>query len=520
MKKLNILQSLLLSFLSVGLWACFDDQSSLGTAGAVTEIVIADLPDTAVISYNGVVLDVTPDMQGTTYPEDELEYAWYMYDSRDADFGADGFEEGYRAHRVGDGKTLSYEVNLPSGDYYFIFEAVAKTTGYSQAKRMKVSVSTDFSRGFFILKETAEGMTELDMYTGQKGVTSDLMQKRLGASLEGMPLNLAVVYSQAYINDDNQTMERTNMVHIFTESTYRGFRTEDMAPTFDRATLRFDGLDRDETALNMGNGMFVAFFLSNKGVYSIGNNAANSGKFGFPVGTGASRFMLPYGMNMVYWDDTEHHIYIVDYNGRAASPASYPLNGVNEENLTCIAAGQHNTTVSMIGKHWFLCEDKTDHSRWLYQVGGMAMQAPSISVSRLDPSLHVSKAASVVGNALQATILYALHEGKLYTYNWVSGAESGPISLPGITNDETLTYVSNQYLNTGSDKFDYLVVATQKGNEYKIYFYDELVGGVPISPTEKMATGMGKVKCVRYVTSQLNLMTLGIQPIPRLPWCD
>ena len=48
------------------------------------------------------------------------------------------------------------------------FEATATANGYAATAEMKLSVSTTFSQGFYILKETADGNTELDVYT-QKG---------------------------------------------------------------------------------------------------------------------------------------------------------------------------------------------------------------------------------------------------------------------------------------------------------------------------------------------------------------
>lgn len=44
--------------------------------------------------------------------------------------------------------------------------------------------------------------------------------------------------------------------------------------------------------------------------------------------------------------------------------------------------------------------------------------------------------------------------------------------------------MSNQYLHVGifgdrSDNYDYLLVGTQEGEGYKLYFYDNLVGGSP-----------------------------------------
>ena len=174
MKK-RILQSLAGCFLAVAISACCDDDSTLASKD-YADIEIAALKDTTVVSYSDVILEITPEVK-TTYSEDQLEYAWYMYDPKEAS-GLDAvFENSYREYKVCEGKTLSYEVNLPSGSYVFIFEAKSKTDGYTRTTTMKVAVSTDFSRGFYILKETADGTTELDLYTREKGLNADLLSK-------------------------------------------------------------------------------------------------------------------------------------------------------------------------------------------------------------------------------------------------------------------------------------------------------------------------------------------------------
>lgn len=73
--------------------------------------------------------------------------------------------DGYQKEKIGDGKTLRYEVNLPSGAYTLVFEATAVEYGYVRTASMQMSVSTNFSKGFYILKSTEDGKTDLDLAT-------------------------------------------------------------------------------------------------------------------------------------------------------------------------------------------------------------------------------------------------------------------------------------------------------------------------------------------------------------------
>ena len=83
--------------------------------------------------------------------------------------------------------------------------------------------------------------------------------------------------------------------------------------------------------------------------------------------------------------------------------------------------------------------------------------------------------------------------------------------LPGIPAGEDITYLTNQYFYLSevygydtSFNFDDLIVGTQTGNTYKLYFYSaskDMNGGRPIADPSRVITGTGQVKAVRFLVS-------------------
>ena len=76
----------------------------------------------------------------------------------------------------------------------------------------------------------------------------------------------------------------------------------------------------------------------------------------------------------------------------------------------------------------------------------------------------------------------------------------------GIASDETIVFVANQFWNpalSSGDPFNYLIVGTQKGGSYKLYFY-ETNGGAPVGKPLMTKEGTGKVKCVRFLNTSYN----------------
>lgn len=214
---------------------------------------------------------------------------------------------------------------------------------------MQMSVSTNFSKGFYILKSTEDGKTDLDLAT-KEGLSEDLMTNMLGAPLEGAPLNMSVVYGQCYIDDATQEMAYDKVLNLFTEKDYRGFRTEDMAEVHNRQTIFYEPAQDDEVLYGMEQGMMATFLFTNKGYYggtpggeNWGSVTVNTGKHGFPVGSGASRFMQQLNggyAGVAYWDEVQRMLCLADYNAVGSTVMEYELpDKMSPETVNCIACG-------------------------------------------------------------------------------------------------------------------------------------------------------------------------------------
>lgn len=489
----NLFISILLCFMAWGMASCFEDDSTLGTID-VPDIEIGELRDTIIISYVGNVLHVSP-VVTTAYPESDLTYAWYVYS------GTDAMDDGFRTNKIADTKELDYEVNLSTGTYTLVFEVTSTANNYSAMTTMSLTTTTSFSNGFYILKETADGNTELDLLTSD-GMIEGLMENLLGTPLSGAPINVSLTYNHGYINPDDQEMATTNMVHVFAEGEFHSFRTEDMLETFNNETVKFEPTPGETfgAMIEDANGILCA---SSNGVYRL-NTGATSGRVGIPSVTGDySHFHyqgLSYGLMGDYvWNADEHAVYSFYSN----TPYEYDLPaGFTQENLEYVASSQNFTGFSDVA--WFLLEDNATGRRMLLSCDMMGVTATA-----LDEDLHIAQGDIVAGIGRDATIIYVVDNNQIYFYDFSSGEEvEDPVSLPGLPAGETISYLSNQYVAItdffGSidetQSVNYLVVATQAGDSYKIYVYDNLVGGVPNAQPVQVEEGTGRVEAVRYLT--------------------
>lgn len=497
--------SILLSFIVLGMTACFEDDSTLGK-DFIPDIEINGLRDTLIISYSHNVLEVNPQIV-TNYDDSDLSYAWYIYNSESNRTTNGDKLEGFRTEKIGEEKNLSYEVNLPSGIYTIVFEVTAELYNYSRVKEMKLSTATEFSKGFYILKETEDGRSEIDLAT-EIELNTNLMTAKFGAPLEGKPINLSVAYNQCYIDDETAETGYTKVLNVFTEKDYRGIRTEDLVQVHDRSTIFYSGMTpEDEVLYSIGQSDLALYLFTNKGFYRAqggyelipgsGIHIRGSGKYDFRIGTSASKFaqVLKSGDDgMVYWNETERLLYWGNFVEFYSLSYDLPTN-MDAATLECLASG-----TNFVGSKetvWFLLCDVN---------GNRCLLIPRTSKSEcdvisIDPASRFAKAEVITGNTRSATIIYFVSDNRLWAYNLNGGGEY-EIPLPGVEGE--ITYISNPFVNIRGSRnqvdINNLVVVTQAGQEYNLYIFgkDNLVGGVP-QVAVKPFRGSGKVKCVRYL---------------------
>lgn len=479
------------------LGSCVHDSGSTAS-NDVNDITISNMNTKySIVSYAGNKLDIQPSV-ATGYTD--MDYRWYIINKRKE--GKSSFNSGttYDMDSIANTKDLSYEVNLPEGQYEIVFKAFSKSTNYSMYKTANVEITTQFSKGFYILKENAAGNTELDMYTPDGALMSDLLAKTQGSAMNGVPRSIGMCYNESYMEGTEK--DYSNCMCITTENNDIKFlRIGDLKSVIDKSNLLFDNVDNSEQFYGAVKGLFMIHLLTSTGVRSVysGDNGSSTGKFGNALGgVSASKYIISsasaYGLK--YWSDSNHGIYACDYNGgitpvSVATDVTYKAQGLT--GFSCLACGE--SKIGSTERLYFLLKEDATNKRYFYLLTSSKVKAVTI----LDSSLNMAQANIFSTNGRTATIAYCVNNNKLYSYNYNTGAE---VELPfsGIPASEQITYISNQYW-TGTDNFDYFIIGTQTGNTYKLYFY-EMVGGQPSGDPVKTITGTGKFKSIRYVTPQ------------------
>lgn len=464
-------------------WGCTEDEST-GIQNEIYDIVITefDKDGYTVVSYEGNILNLVPDIQ-TGYPESELTYRWYLIDTKREDMIINATDEKlYERECIGEERTLAYEVNLTPGDYTVVCEVQA-SNGYLVSQTTKLKVTTNFSEGFYILKETAGGHTDMDVFKKDENkLIENVVAAVMGEPLSGKPLALSMSFGHGYV--DAATNERlyTDLASVATETgRFVAFRITDLYPLFTRDNLLFGEMEDDEMPYRIVSGMWENYYVANKGVR--GNYQATivpgSGLYGAPSVGGASKFITcdPESLGMIYWSDDTHTLYVSDFNGSCYELGDPEVTGLTDDE--CVACG---TNDYMSACHFILRNIKTGN-RTLYIIQAAAVA----SVIPLGGT-HLEQAGLFSTNGPSASLIYCVDGNRIYGYDFQTGNEMHirPEALP---ESAYISYVSDQTFAG----VEYFVIGTQDGDKYTLYFYNVL-GGQPVY----VVTGSGIVKSMHY----------------------
>lgn len=478
------------------LTSCFDDDSTAWTQKAGDITITGVEGSYTSMSFVGEHLTITPTVT-TDYSDSDMDYQWLLISQKTGSTDEQG--KTIEPELLSSTKDLDFEVNLPPGEYQLRLYAKAKSNDYTVTKFATLMVQTDFTQGFYILKETAEGNTELDLLNSKDILSENLLQQVKGAPLKGKPLLLIPYYKMRYVDTKTDEIKTNHCLMLNTEANnYYIVRTTDLETMYDRSNIFFDEAPADEIpyALHQ-NAMNYTILQTNKGIYRVSGGTGQFGVATSVVPTSKYYVYDPYSYGGgAFWDPVNHSLVGKNYNQRASTLVA------NLTNYDCLYCGY--VYLASARSQFILCDNSTG-DRYLYSLKGAISGMSVTSKKQFDAGSHMAKASYYASNARTATYIYCIDGGKIYACN-INAADLAEVEIrpEGIPSNENITYVANQFWfsNYQGTPFDYLIVGTQSGNTYKLYFYTTN-GGAPTGAPVKTVQGTGILKKVRFMSQNV-----------------
>jgi hypothetical protein len=486
---------------------CYKDKSSdwyepigaIEINGVEKEYTLITLADT---------LEITPEVTSTDPADnvDGFEYLWTYYNNNIGTASTLTIID-----TIAHTKNIAWDITLKPGDYTVRFRITNPANGYTVYQTTTLAVKTVFTEGFYFLKETAGGNTELDFHTpdGEGGWTtvSDILEAQLGAPITGAPAGLGMFSSYPYLNKGNGQPEIGKVLIPMGGKDMKVMLLEDMSLVYDHNEVFFSGQAPDHKPLGAFYLSLFGFpvFVFDDGAYVIGFDS-QTGKVGFPlapsggcsfgrgtmIGDDGSLFGVPLSY-VVSFDELKGQLVYYDYQGSLMELSGNPSpTGITHRPLFISSAG------------WCVFENPGTPNRYLYVLNTDFFDAATQPIIEIRPVSAVTapnfSSAEVYGsNKTHIQFLYGSIGDRLYMYNTGDNTEKR-LSPSGFGAGEEITMITHKPgVHNPANRTDaagYLFIATHKAGNYKVYMYKVTGGETDGAPI--IVEGTGKVVDMQY----------------------
>lgn len=487
-------------------WGCFKDEGNYDYVDGI-EIDVQGIEKKYEKKVFQEKLEITPTVRAVR-PEDRCEYLWLIYPE-----GGSSIEA---IDTIAREKDLDWLVNVKPGSYTVEFIATdCDRLNFFKRCTTKLVASTDYTEGFYVLKETSEGNTELDLHSFNRGIEQhDLLARVHGAAFSGRPDNLGLFFNFSFIDEETGEPENERTLNIITEDNAYILRTTDLTTIRDHSSMFYEVLKDDKPYALRNSAM--QYKLGNIYLSSRGASYSTGDRFGLPAAVadypemGGSPFgffdsyaaMLNLGIFYYFDSNTGTFCSLSPLFGKFEMSVFPEGCGIRHRLIHYAPAGLDFNTFTV--KHYALFQDKDNASKhYLYKFLYSPMAGNKVEIAEI-PSASLLNRADKIVLSKEQDFYYFISDNRLYRYV-VGYHQDEELNLTGISATERIVLLKERYyyetapMMGGSAVFNYLVVGTYDGEDYRLYFYN-MVGGAPAGMAEKVITGKGKPVDIQYMT--------------------
>lgn len=530
-KRIILSANLILGFLlALVIYGCVDENEFVEPFPEI-DIQFGELDD---IYYYNQTLILEPEISygSESFSEEDFSYRWSLLKE-------DGLAE------LGTGKNLEYLLDT-IGTLGIYLHVENNSTHVVQSNVATITVESVSNQGWYVLKETADGNTELDgYYVSTELPDYNIVAKHTGESLAGTPVSFA--FSPYYKwKPSEESSSYTSVPALMAFSSHGGIaynvsngstltELEDMfflSPEGMNEPIVAGMLSSSKVFISKSEGAYTmndgnpAFFPVIEGDYQIdgiitagsyGNTLAFDNKnesfvmfgaAGYSTSDTIGYFKDEYGEfnnglevpanhmdgQAIFLENTQRG------SGYSATTYAYSLfrkNGVNDA-LTLYGLDYDK----FVEGYYYHYPIPGDYSVYTFVRAG---QYSPINFEKTLSNSDYPMLTSADRYAMNkvSNILYFAKANSIGMYN-IDDETYNESFITGIPGDEEITYmkyVTCNYLETDVD-FEGLVVATYQAasDTYKIYMY-QLDGLASVTLRDEVKTGSGKVAKMLYVSA-------------------
>jgi hypothetical protein len=444
-------------------------------------------------------------------PGTNFKYFWAIYNNVGAQLPAD---------TIGRTLNLDYLITKNPGSYILVFGAKNMETGFQQQFTYPISIDTEFTRGWYVLKDNGT-KTDLDLYLTPTSIVpasqvNNVFSLLNGKQIEGKALYISFNHNyQSTVNGSpSSPLAATRVLFVTTDKSASVLNINTLLEIHD-----FDGMFqgavpivKSPSFIGMGNSSYL--FMNAGQLHALQSNAANLGLFNVAQQRNAandsynlSKYFFSQVLGGQYFFDETSSSFVSANAGSAVlmpiADAPGTLLSANNNNQSLLYMGMKSNTEGVA-----LFRDKTTLVK---RLGVFTASTAAFKVTNLVPVLNAEKlnaATLITSNVYDEAMIYFVVGGnQVWSRNLSSNVEQLQYTVPA---GETINYIRHKsYGGSGAEavySHNYIIVASSIGGNYKVRMFGKTAGN--LNPTAAVTlSGSGNVGDVIYMSPSVGQYT-------------
>ncbi len=467
--------------------SCFNDQSNYDYTDA-EKITVTGIN----ASYDKISLtdsiNITPSVASTD-ANAKFQYFWGIYETNVQNAVP-------KLDTICKTLKLRYFVRQPAKAWVLVFGAKNQNTGYTQLTSANMNVITQFTRGWYVLKDDGS-KTDMDLFLTPTSIVPASKRENVfslanGKMLDGKAKGLC--FEDTYKSMVTGVLGNTRAMFVYSSKDASIINTNTLRQIRDFNSC-FYAPPATKAPNTMCTGASADFFVNNGKIYSIYAMSSNTGVFGDYQMRDASN--SPYQVSDYYYTYTVSDPIFFDETSSSfisAGGAGSMVNTVTDAVGTSIPANKNNKTMLYMGAKSSssavaILKDKTTTSLKILTTITPTASAFKMTADTLLTTSKLYNSNIVTCNYTDENLIYfAVGGNQVWSRNLTNKVEQLQYTAPV---GETITYIRHKkYTREATYAFNYVMVGTTDGTNYNVRMFTKTAGNLAATPAFTL-TGKG-----------------------------
>lgn len=394
-------------------------------------------------------------------------------------------------------QALKYLIKQPAKTWVLVFAAKNLNTGYTQYVTSNLNVITQFTRGWYVLKDDGS-KTDMDLFLTPTTITPASKMENVYSFVNGKKLDgkaKLMNFESSYKSMVTGALGNTRAMFIASSKD---------ASIINMNTLleirNFNGAFYSIPPVKAPGAMFVGssadYFINNGLLHSIYAMSANTGVFG--------NYQMKDAINSPYKVSDYYYTYFVSdpilfdetsSSFVSAGGAGTMLNTVTDAVGTNMPANKNNKTLLYMGMKASgnaiaLFQDKTNANLKILSNITPTVGAFKMLNDTLLTSNKLYNASIITCNYTDENMIYFVVGNQVWSRNLTNKLEQLQYTAPA---GETIVFIRHKKYSVAADiafAYNFVMVGTTDGANYNVRMFTKTAGNLAATPTFTL-TGKG-----------------------------